>query len=170
MKKIVLISSLLIIAVISTVVYILSNQSYIPPCQKESTTFTKSSDKKEMIKEGQKLIKNGNYAIEGELVEAKYMNSSLKEYASIETTTKEFKAIFPQNSNTPLFIKFKIYENDKLDPGKKSQSCKNFAGYVMFEFWLEDELLYKIQTDFIEPKSNDIKDRVECVADSFLAL
>ena len=55
-----------------------------------------------------------------------------------------------------------------MDPKKKSgNKCKNFAGYLLFSFLLENREIYRIQIDFMSVRGEDVPERVECVVRSF---
>jgi hypothetical protein len=63
-----------------------------------------------------------------------------------------------------------IYENDKEDKGKKNKDALLYAGYLVFEFKLDNEILYKIQIDYMQTDASDIKSRVNCAIESFLTI
>ncbi len=69
-----------------------------------------------------------------------------------------------------LQIKYYIYENDKEDSGKKGKKSKLYAGYLLFEFKLQNKLIYKIQTDYMKIDASDIQSRINCVIKSFITL
>ena len=46
------------------------------------------------------------------------------------------------------------------DEGKKNKDAFLYAGYLVFEFKLKDELLYKIQIDYTNIDTSDIKSRM----------
>ena len=75
-----------------------------------------------------------------------------------------------QNPNEKLTIEYYVYENDKEDTNKKNSEAKSYAGYLMFEFKYNNELIYKIQTDYKNIDASDIKERMDCVVSSFLSI
>ena len=87
------------------------------------------------------------------------MNEILKKY--ITTNTK--------NSNGVL-IDYYIYENDKEDTNKKNAEAKSYAGYLVFEFKYNNEVVYKIQTDYKDVNATDINERMDCVISSFTSI
>ena len=58
----------------------------------------------------------------------------------------------------------------RTDEGKKNKDAFLYAGYLVFEFKLKDELLYKIQIDYTNIDTSDIKSRMSCVIESFLTI
>jgi len=69
-----------------------------------------------------------------------------------------------------LDIDFTIYENDKKDPGKKTEASKKYAGYLILGLKYDSVLIYKIQTDFNNHKGKDIPKRIECMVKSIMSL
>jgi hypothetical protein len=88
-----------------------------------------------------------------------YLNKSINRYLK----TKEEK-------EQKLLIDYYILENDKEDKGKKGTKCKLYAGYLVFEFKLDNKLIYKIQTDYMNIDTSDIPERMDCVIKSFITL
>jgi len=89
----------------------------------------------------------------------KMLNSILKTYIKSNIANEK-----------KLIIDYYIYENDKEDKGKKGAKSKLYAGYVLFEFKLDNKLVYKIQTDYMDIDGKDIKERMVCAIDSFLSI
>ncbi|MFP4486606.1 MAG: hypothetical protein ACLFOC_06560 [Campylobacterales bacterium] len=161
----------LILSIGATFAYLKLAPSQIPECQKDVTCFTKASEDKKLVKNAQDAIKNGNYTIEGYSVEAEYMTSTLSSYITPKEVTDYTTTLLPQKaSKSDSKIKFIIYENDKESPNKKSDNCKLFAGYLVYEFYYQEQLAYKIQIDFLEEDKEEIKKRIDCVVESFMAL
>lgn len=69
-----------------------------------------------------------------------------------------------------LLIDYYIYENDKEDKGKKGAKSKLYAGYLVFQFKLDNHLVYKVQTDYMNIDGKDIEERMECSIKSFLSI
>jgi hypothetical protein len=144
-------------------------------CQEKTTTFEKIVSKKLIIK-SQELLKSKNYKIESKIWKSKYATSKLFNYISkkdidnltIKTISNKLNKIEPNNKK--LLIKFYTRENDKEDPGKHGTECKLYAGYLVYEFILDDKLVYKIQTDFMDFSGKDIQDRIDCVFNSFFSI
>jgi len=84
---------------------------------------------------------------------------------SINKYIKEHK-----KNQKKLLIDYYIYENDKEDKGKKSKKAKLYAGYLVFEFKLDNKLIYKIQTDYMRMDTSDIPLRMNCVIKSFITI
>ena len=84
-----------------------------------------------------------------------------KQIASHQRATK---------SNKKLVIDYFIYENDKDDPGKKTAKSKLYAGYLVFNFLLEGEQVYRLQIDFMDMQGKDIDEKIRCIMKSVLSL
>ena len=89
-----------------------------------------------------------------------------------ETLDNVIKKYITSNipNNKKLIIDYYIYENDKEDKGKKGLKSKLYAGYLLFEFKLNNKLVYKIQTDYMNIDGKDIEERMDCVIKSFLSI
>lgn len=144
-------------------------------CQKKTITFESISNKK-YINEAKNLLQTNNYQIISKIEQSVYMESKIlnfitKEKAdkllvnSIKKYQKEVK-----NLDKKLIIDYYIYENDKEDKGKKSDKAKLYAGYLVFEFKLQNKVLYKIQTDYMKMDTSDIPERMDCIIKSFITL
>ena len=116
-------------------------------CQKSVTTFEKIYKKD--IQKAKELLKSSNYNIESYIEYSQNMKSNLKNSFSNKDSDKilvDDKKSFEteeKQQNEKLLISYFIYENDKKDEGKKNKDAFLYAGYLVFEFKLKDELLYK---------------------------
>lgn len=116
------------------------------------------------------MVRGGHYTLEANTKKAKHMPTRLHTYITTDDVDGFVTQTVPQKSAAKnMRIKYTIYENDKRDPNKKSSSCKLFAGYLYFEFLLEDESVYTIQMDFVEEDKAEIKKRIQCIFESFFA-
>ncbi len=154
-------------------------------CQKKTTTFENISNKK-LIPQAIKLLESNNYEIISKIELSKYMESKILNFISIEQADtflknsikkvqkkeEEIKDSLKQTkaSTEKLIIDYYIYENDKEDKGKKSDKAKLYAGYLVFEFKLQNKVLYKIQTDYMKMDTSDIPERMDCVIKSFISI
>lgn len=144
-------------------------------CQKKTITFEKIHDKNK-AKEAIKLLETSNYTIKSRIEQSKYMKSQILNHISIEKSDEYLlESINPYlttktPNNKKLIIDYYIYENDKEDKGKKGTKCKLYAGYLVFEFKLDNKLIYKIQTDYMKMDTSDIPERMDCVLKSFITL
>ncbi|MCV6607645.1 MAG: hypothetical protein OIF32_05490 [Campylobacterales bacterium] len=101
------------------------------------------------------------------IIPSKYMKSEVFTYTSVEELTDLNQKILGESSkNSKVQIDCKLYENDKEDPKKKSDSCKLFTGYLLYEFKMDNQPIYKIQIDYLNSKGKDISQRVDCIKDS----
>ena len=147
-------------------------------CQKKTTTFENISNKK-LIPKAIELLESNNYEIISKIELSKYMESQILNFISIEKADMFLKnsinKIAKINtkvkvSEEKLIIDYYIYENDKEDKGKKSDKAKLYAGYLVFEFKLDNKQIYKIQIDYMKMDTSDIPERMDCIIKSFITL
>ncbi len=144
-------------------------------CQEITTTFEKI-DFEHPIWETNNLIETNNFTIKSKIEYSKFMKSHLinilneKQANDMlnQTLSKYIKSDI--NSDKKLLIDYYIYENDKDDLGKKGPKSKLYAGYLMFEFKLDGNVVYKIQTDYMNIDGKDIQERMDCVIKSFISI
>ena len=150
-----------------------SSKSKRVECQTKTTTFEKIFMDKP-VKESIELLKKGNYQVDSNIEYSKYMKSNLINLLTKEKADELLKEVLakyiPTNnkSNNNLLIQYYIYENDKEDTNKKNAEAKSYAGYLMFEFKYNNELIYKIQTDYKNIDASDVQERMDCVINSFI--
>ncbi len=144
-------------------------------CHKKTITFEKIVDVKK-LNEAIKLLESNNYKILSRIEKSKYMKSTILNYISVDKANLILnEAIKPymkndNKSKKKLLVDYYILENDKEDKGKKGTKCKLYAGYLVFEFKLDNSLVYKIQTDYMKIDTSDIKERMDCIIKSFVTL
>ncbi len=144
-------------------------------CQEKTTTFEKI-DFENPIWETNNLIESNNFIIKSDIQYSKFMDSHLVNILTVKQADEILNTILKKyiTSNTPsekkLLIDYYIYENDKKDKGKKGSKSKLYAGYILFEFKLDNKLVYKIQTDYMDIDANDIEERMTCAIESFLTI
>ncbi|QKF73328.1 hypothetical protein AFAEC_1163 [Aliarcobacter faecis] len=143
-------------------------------CQNSVTTFEKIFTKDlDFTKE---FILSSNYKIESKIEYSKNMKSNLEGVFSSKDSDKILIEVLNSFKNSDkkydnkLMISYYIYENDKEDKGKKNKDALLYAGYLVFEFKFEGEILYKIQIDYMKTDLSDIKTRINCVIESFLSI
>lgn len=144
-------------------------------CQEKTITFENIANKS-LIHTAIDLLKSANYEIISRIELSQYMQSEILNYISKEQADKflinAITTYINENkvSDKKLIIDYYIYENDKEDKGKKSKKAKLYAGYLVFEFKLENQLIYKIQTDYMKIDTSDIPDRMNCIIKSFITI
>lgn len=145
------------------------------PCQKKTITFENISNKT-LIPEAISLLQSNNYEIISRIELSKYMESKILNFISKDKAdnflNKSIKKYIKKEktSQKKLLIDYYIYENDKEDKGKKSKKAKLYAGYLVFEFKLDNRLIYKIQSDYMKMDTSDIPERMDCIIKSFITL
>jgi len=142
-------------------------------CQNKTVTFESIYNKKK-ISEVQKLLLSNNFIIQSEINYSTLMPTVLKEYFDIKKADELLMKNIPQKekikSDKKLIVDYYIYENDKEDTNKKNAKAKLYAGYLLFEFKLDDKIIYKIQSDYMKQDGSDIEDRMKCIIKSFLTI
>ncbi len=144
-------------------------------CQEKTITFEKI-DFEHPIWETNNLIETNNFLIKSNIEYSKLMPSNLINILTIKQANETLENVLKKyiTSNVPnnkkLIIDYYIYENDKEDKGKKGLKSKLYAGYLLFEFKLNNKLVYKIQTDYMNIDGKDIDERMDCVIKSFLSI
>ena len=74
-----------------------------------------------------------------------------------------------KQENQIVEVDYKVYENDKEDPKKKTDSCKLFRGYVVMKFKNHNnKVVYQVQIDFMDNEGKDIPKTLECAVESFV--
>ena len=139
-------------------------------CQKEVVVFERVYFK-EQISTLKEATHSKGVELKLQIQKAHYSTSKLFDTLDLkevrQTLLKEFGEASSQN--TPR-LDLLIYENDPLDPGKKTKEAKLYAGYLVFGFYMGDELIYKIQIDFMDKEGKDIAKRIACAKASLMAL
>jgi hypothetical protein len=132
-----------------------------PECFTEVTAFDKVTNQTIFKDKYRQFIKTGAL-VESKIEYGKYMNSLIKGNIKLYQVDKIVTSHLT-GSSSEYKVKYTIIENDKLDPGKKSQKCKIFAGYLLFEFFYQDKSFYKVQMDFMSTKGEDLSKRIDCI-------
>lgn len=155
------------------IIWWVMEQNPSPPlCQKETVCFDKVSGTQEQLTQITQALEKGTVQYHCSVRPSKYMETVITHYITPEMLTDLTANVFGQplpEAETPLTIECELYENDKLDPGKKSQKCKLFAGYLLYTFKLHQEQIYKIQIDVMDSKGKDIPKRLQCIKESLLS-
>jgi hypothetical protein len=146
-------------------------------CQTKTITFEKINIDGP-IKEAINSFKNGNYEITSDIEYSKYMKSNLVNILNKEQSDEKLKKVLEKYlssndkkvSDKKVLLNYYIYENDKEDVGKKNNDAKSYAGYLVFEFKYDNNLVYKIQTDYMNLDGNDIDERMDCAINSFISI
>ncbi len=144
-------------------------------CQNKTITFEKINQIKNLAK-AQKLLQSNNYTLFSKIEYSKYMKSNLINLLNIKQANKKINDVIAKHitlnkkEDEKIIIDYYIYENDKKDKGKKGAKSKKYAGYLVFEFKYKNQLLYKIQSDYMSIKAEDIEERMNCIIKSFLSI
>ncbi len=146
-------------------------------CQEKTTTF-ENINTEQPTKIAIEVLESGNYKVDGYIDYSKFMDSNIKGKVSDEDIKARINKIAKtytkqdmiKNDTKNMDISFYIYENDKKDSRKKGDNCKLYAGYIVLEFKLDGNLIYKIQTDYMKEDTSDLDERIHCAFKSFTSL
>ncbi len=171
---------LVILGLIGNSVYTQMTKDKVPgkvkrlDCHKKTTAFERGYGLED-IQEAQELLVHGNYRIISGIDKATYMKSSLFDFVDMEKLDKNFAYFLLQKVENErkkdeiVQVEYKVYENDKEDPKKKSDNCKLFRGYVVMKFKNQNnKVVYQVQIDFMDTEGKDIPKTLECAVESFL--
>lgn len=138
-------------------------------CQEHHSTFERLHGP-HLVRAFQKAYERGSARMDITLEPSKHMPptlfSTLSHGEIMEMATAGL-ALTP-SQHSLLHVKLLVYENDKADPNKKNEAAKRYLGYIKASFYMEEELVYQIQMDFME--SSQIKKRLACMRHSVLTL
>lgn len=161
-------------------VYHQLNKSEVPgkakrtPCMAKVVSFEKAYDEKE-IKLFKEFIKQGDVKVISSIDKAVYMSSTLFDSIDMEYLDNHLTDIIKSygaqtlNKNSKNTIEYIVFENDKEDPKKKSDSCKLYRGYVVMKFKNgNNRLIYQNQIDFMDNEGKDIPQTIKCAVEAFL--
>jgi hypothetical protein len=148
-------------------------------CHSEVVCFERLYGTPDEISTAKALLQAHRFRLNASVERSVHMKSRLFEVvkpADVEVLVdKAFKAGFTPaaampNDVEPLTIDYYIYENDKLDPGKKTPKSKLYTGYLVFNLIHNGKKLYKFQIDFMDPDGKDIEQRIRCAVESIRTL
>jgi hypothetical protein len=150
-------------------------KAYRLDCHNEVVVFENVYDK-DIFKEVQSLILSGNYELKSEIRLSKYMATQMSKYVNMQDVDKlvdnQIKSYIKdkKSDDKKVLIDYYVYENDKEDPGKKTPKSKLYAGYLHFNYKLDDKSIYRFQIDFMDLQGKDISSRVDCAVKSLVTL
>jgi len=145
------------------------------PCHTQVVVFEKIYEPASLPNVKQALEQQ-NYTIDSSIKKAHYMQSQLFEFVDINMVNESVKDAIASYQSTdkensePVTIRYFIYENDKNDPGKKTQKSKLYAGYLKFDVVYKKKRVYAVQIDFMDMQGKDISQRVSCAIKSIMTV
>ncbi len=182
MKKYILaFIALLLLGLVGSAIYEQTTKDKVPgkakrlECHKKTTAFERGYGDED-IQKAQKALLNGNYQIISGVDKSTYMESTLFNFVDMSKLDKYLNEVLQKRiikkeniKDEAIRVNYKVYENDKEDPKKKSDNCKLFRGYVVMKFINQNnKVVYQIQIDFMDQKGKDIPNTLECALESFL--
>lgn len=138
-------------------------------CHQETVVFERIYLQEE-VKALKETIRSKGVFLELETQKAHYSPSKLFEILDLEAVRHNIQKTFGEASSQDTRLHVLLYENDPLDPGKKTKEAKLYAGYLVFSFYKGVDLVYKIQIDFMDKEGKDITKRIACAKESLMAL
>lgn len=173
-KKLVLALGLAVVFVLVYAVYTQVTKSSCRTmrldCHKETVVFERVYLPEE-VKAFKEAVQSKGVKLEIETQKAHYAPSKLFDSLDLENVRRDMLKVFGEAlSQEAPRLHVLIYENDPLDPGKKTKEAKLYAGYVVFSFYKGEDLVYKIQIDFMDKEGKDIAKRIACAQASLMAL
>ena len=143
-------------------------------CQRKVVSFERGFGNDD-ISFAQEQIISGNNSFTSFIEKAVYSKSKLFNYISLNITDKvmikELESYIKKENikSDEYTFSYYIYENDKKDPGKKTNKSKLYAGYIVFEVKNKNKkTIYKAQIDFMDSKGADIANTIRCTVKSFM--
>lgn len=171
--------AIFILGAIGSEIYFQMTKDKIPgkakriPCHQNITAFEKSYNKTKIL-EAKELLKSGNFKITSGVDKSTHMQSSLFDFVDMKKLDTQLLEQLNKNISTKklqdkkVTVAYKVYENDKEDPKKKSDNCKLYRGYVVLKVTLDNKTLYQVQIDFMDYKGKDVPQTLSCALESFL--
>ena len=179
-KYIVTFVVLVIVGILGNSIYTQMTKDKVPgkakrlECHKKATTFERGYGSEDILK-AQELLLSGNYRITSDIDKATFMQSTLFDFVDMKQLDKRLGSIILKNikemkqANQIVNVEYKVYENDKDDPKKKTDNCKLFRGYVVMKFKNQNnKIVYQVQIDFMDQEGKDIEKTLECAIESFI--
>lgn len=138
-----------------------------PPCQQEVMFFDKQTGTQKQINGLIDSVKSGALTYSCKVIPSTHMQPIISKNINHESLKNITESVFGKQKESDKYrLECQLIENDKLDPGKKSQTCKLHAGLLLYTFYEEEHPVYKIQMDVMEDSGTDIPVRVECIRQS----
>ncbi len=140
-------------------------------CHKTYTVFERIYNDT-LLKNVKDALYAGEYELNSSIKKAKFMPTRLFNYvhlSDVDQLVKDAISAYKkstQKTDDKVTIDYYIYENDKADPGKKTQKSKLYAGYLRFTFTYQGIKVYAVQVDFMDPQGRDIDKSVQCAIES----
>ncbi len=181
MKYIGIFLTLIVVALIGKSVYQqvnkddMSAKAHRIACQKDAITFERVV-RKNLVEDIKNSIYSNTIKLDIHTQKAKYMQSQLFDYVKVPNIQKSLLSTIKtyedktKASSKDVVLDLLVYENDKKDPGKKTKKSKLYAGYLEFDFKIQNATVYKIQLDFMDLKGKDINKRISCAIKSVMTL
>lgn len=172
LKKLGLLLGLVVILVIGYAIYTQTTKSSCRSlrlaCHKEVIVFERIYAQ-EQLHALIEAIRIEGVSLEIETQKAYYAPSKLFDLLDLFDVRSVLEKEFGKASSSQApRLNVLIYENDSLDPGKKSKEAKLYAGYLVFSFYKGADLVYKVQIDFMDKAGKDIAKRIACAKASLL--
>ncbi|MBU0924814.1 hypothetical protein KKG81_08020, partial [bacterium] len=134
-------------------------------CEKQTFSTSKVFNQK-LLNDSMKALDKGHYKLEGAYTKSTYSDSIIEDFISLDEINsfyiKSLKISPKENINKYLTISYKIIENDKKDPNKKTKDCKLCSGSILTSFKADDKDIFKFYIDFNLYDKNEIASKIDC--------
>lgn len=138
------------------------------------TSHHRYTQDRDLLKQGKELLQGGEIKIKSDISYTKYSESTLKNFLTLydlnDIVTEEARSFFLKQTNYKqrvLEIEFKIHENDREDPRKKSEFCSIHAGSINFTIRYENSEIYRAYSEFLRPNKESIRKQIQCIFNTF---
>ncbi|MDZ7820225.1 MAG: hypothetical protein U5K55_17225 [Aliarcobacter sp.] len=139
-------------------------------CEKETFSTSKVFNQK-LLNTSMKALDKGHYKLEGAYTKSTYSDSIIEEFISLDEINsfyiKSLEISPKENINKYLTISYKIIENDKKDPNKKTKDCKLCSGSILTSFKADDKDIFKFYIDFNLYDKNEIASKIDCTIKAY---
>lgn len=134
-------------------------------CEKQTFSTSKVFNQK-LLNDSMKALDKGHYKLEGAYTKSTYSDSIIEDFISLDEINsfyiKSLEISPKENINKYLTISYKIIENDKKDPNKKTKDCKLCSGSILTSFKADDKDIFKFYIDFNLYDKNEIASKIDC--------
>lgn len=146
-------------------------EKVIPLSCEKSTFSTSKVINQKLLNDSIKALDKGFYKLEGSYIKSVYSQSIIEDFISLDELNNYYKTsieVTPkENISKFLTIDYKIIENDRKDPNKKSKNCKLCSGSIMTTFKADEKDIFKFYIDFNLYNKNEIASKIDCTIKAY---
>lgn len=121
----------------------------------------------ELLMDLKRQIASGEFGVDIASQKSHYAQSKLFDYVDPIDVKSQFLRSFGHRVDSKAAqIKALIYENDIMDPRKKTAEALLYAGYIRAGFLYGNQLVYQVQVDFMDKEGRDINQTIGCIKEA----